>query len=135
MPLGLIPHPFMIRSRFTNNSPSPLMTYRYPYSPSPLLALYCFVLVSDCLQIYCPASKRESDVMFCLQGYQGLTIDRSLLYWSYPQDRINTQVNYRFPLAQMECKVSVLLNNCRQNITSLSLLVGTTVAIACFVLQ
>ena len=27
----------------------------------------------------------------------------------------------------MECKVSGLLNNCRQNITSLSLLVGTTV--------
>ena len=27
----------------------------------------------------------------------------------------------------MECKFSVLLNNCRQNITSLSLLVGTTV--------
>ena len=26
----------------------------------------------------------------------------------------------------MECKVNVLLNNCKQNITSLSLLVGTT---------
>ena len=49
------------------------------------------------------------------------------MYWSYPQDRINTQVIYRFALAQMECKVSVLLNNWKQNITSLSLLVGTTV--------
>ena len=45
----------------------------------------------------------DSDVMFCLQSYQGLKIDISLVYLSYPQDRINTQVIYRFALAQVEC--------------------------------
>ena len=63
--------------------------------------------------------KSDSDVMFCLQSYLGLRIDRFLLYNSYPQDRINTQVIYRFALAQV--------NNCKQNITLLSLLVGTAV--------
>ena len=36
-------------------------------------------------------------------------------------------MTYRFALAQIECKVNVLLYNYKQNITSLSLLVGTTV--------
>ena len=45
-------------------------------------------------------AKSDSDVMFCFQSYQGLIIDRSLSYESYPQeDRINTQVIYRFALA------------------------------------
>ena len=39
----------------------------------------------------------------------------------------NTQVIYRFALAQWCVQVNVLLNNCKQNTTSLSLLVGTTV--------
>ena len=47
-------------------------------------------------------AKSDSDVMFCLQSYQGLKIDRSLVYLSYPQDRINAQVIYRFVLAQVE---------------------------------
>ena len=34
---------------------------------------------------------------------------------------------YRFALGQVEFTSNVLLNNCKQNITSLSLLVGTTV--------
>ena len=34
--------------------------------------------------------KSDSDVMFCLQSFQGLIIDRSIAYESYPQDRINT---------------------------------------------
>ena len=38
-------------------------------------------------------------------------------------DRINAQVIYRFALAQVECTS----NNFKQNITSLSLLVGTTI--------
>ena len=42
---------------------------------------------------------------------------------------INTQMAYRFMLPQMESKVNVLLNNCKQNKTSLSLLVGTTVGV------
>ena len=50
--------------------------------------------------------------MFCLQNYQPLRIDR---------------VVYRFALAQVERQVNVLPNNCKQNITSLSLLVGMTV--------
>ena len=42
------------------------------------------------------SAKSDSDVMFCLQSNQGLRIDKSLVYQSYPQDRINTQVIYRF---------------------------------------
>ena len=53
--------------------------------------------------IYCTASKSDSDIMFCLQSYQGLIIDISHVYLSYPQDRINTQVIYRFVLGQVEC--------------------------------
>ena len=37
-------------------------------------------------------SKNDTDVMFCLQKHQGLIIDRSLVYYYYHQDRINTQV-------------------------------------------
>ena len=65
--------------------------------------------------------------MVCLQAYQGLIKDRSLVYLSYPVDRINTQVIYRFALAQVKSTISVLLSNCKSSITSLSLLVGTTV--------
>ena len=49
-------------------------------------------------------AKSDSDVMFCLQSYQGLLIDKSLVYLSYPADRINTQVIFRFELAQVECR-------------------------------
>ena len=42
-------------------------------------------------------------------------------------DRINTQVIYRFALAQVECEVNVSLNNFKQNMTSLSILAGRTV--------
>ena len=45
----------------------------------------------------------------------------------YPQDGINTQVIYRFALAQAGCTCYFLLNNSKQSITSLSLLVGMTV--------
>ena len=31
-------------------------------------------------------AKSDSDVLFCLQNYQGLRIDISLVYESYPQD-------------------------------------------------
>ena len=43
--------------------------------------------------------------------------------------RINTQVIYRFALAQVEytCKFKFYFYNCKQTITSRSLLVGTTV--------
>ena len=37
-------------------------------------------------------AKSDSDVIFCLQSYEGFIIDR-----------INTQVIYRFTLAQVEC--------------------------------
>ena len=39
-------------------------------------------------------AKSDNEVMFCLQSYQGLSIDRSLVYLSYLQDRINTQKIY-----------------------------------------
>ena len=48
-------------------------------------------------------AKSDSDDMFCLQSYQELVIDKSLVYLSYPVDRINTQVIYRFALAQAVC--------------------------------
>ena len=48
-------------------------------------------------------AKSDCDVIFCLQSYKGLIIDRSHMYLSNPQDRINAQVIYRFALAQMEC--------------------------------
>ena len=48
-------------------------------------------------------AESDSDAMFCLLIYQRLIIDRSLVYKSYPQDRINTQVVYQFALAQVEC--------------------------------
>ena len=48
-------------------------------------------------------AKSDSNVMFCLQSYSGFIIDRSLVYKSYSQDRINTQVIYRFALAEVEC--------------------------------
>ena len=59
-------------------------------------------------------AKSDSYVMFCLQSYQGLILDRS-------------QVIYRFALLKWSVQVKVLLNNCKQNITTLSLLVGVTV--------
>ena len=33
----------------------------------------------------------DSDFMFYFQSYQGLRIDRSLVYKSYPRDRTNTR--------------------------------------------
>ena len=73
-------------------------------------------------------TESDSDVMFCLQSYHGLIIDRSRVYLSYPEDRINTHVIYRFESDQVECTSYLLLGNCKNTITSLSLLVGTTVA-------
>ena len=82
-----------------------------------------------CISIACTfvPAQSDSDFMFCLQSYQGLIIDRSLVYLSYPQDRINTQVIYRFALAQVNCTRKLYISNCKQSITSLSLLAGTTV--------
>ena len=42
------------------------------------------------LQYICTVlpAKCDSDVMLCLHNYQGFIIDRSLVYKSYPQDRI-----------------------------------------------
>ena len=45
-------------------------------------------------------AKSNGDLMFSLQIYQGLIIGISLVILSYPQDGINTQVIYRFSLAQ-----------------------------------
>ena len=46
-------------------------------------------------------------------------------------NRIYTQVIYQFALAQWSVQVNVLLNNCKRNITSLSL-DGTIVVISHF---
>ena len=46
-------------------------------------------------------AKSDSGVMFCLQSYQDLeSIDHLCIN---PQDRINTQVIYRFVYAQVKC--------------------------------
>ena len=67
--------------------------------------------------------------MFCLQRYiyQGHIIDRLIVYLSYPQDIINTKEIYRFALTQVEHTSYFLFSDCKQNITSLSLLAGRTV--------
>ena len=43
-----------------------------------------------CVDVTVLSAKSDSDFMFCLQRYQGLTIDRLLVYY-----RINKQVVYR----------------------------------------
>ena len=48
------------------------------------------------------------------------------MYLSYPQDKIDTHVIVRFALAQMSVQVYVLLNNSKQNTTSLSVLASRT---------
>ena len=47
-------------------------------------------------------AKSDSDIMFYLQSNQGLSIDRSLVYLSYPQDKINAQEISQFAFAQEE---------------------------------
>ena len=49
------------------------------------------------------------------------------MYESYSQDRINTQVIYRFTLAQVERSSLCFNKGFKQRITSLSLLAGRTV--------
>ena len=88
---------------------------------------YCYDTLQNWAFVIVLPSKSDSGVMFCLQSYHGLIIDRSLVYQSYPQDRINTQMICRLALAQVECTNLISLNNCKQNITSLVLFVGTTV--------
>ena len=70
-------------------------------------------------------AKSDSDVMFCFQRCPGLRIDRSHVNLSY---RIYTQVIYRFSYIKWSVQVNVFLYNCKQNITTLLLLLGTTVA-------
>ena len=59
--------------------------------------------------------------------YQRHIIDRLIVYLSYPQDIINTKEIYRFALTQVECTSYSLFSDCKQNITSLSLLAGRIV--------
>ena len=61
-----------------------------------------FLILGTKVSTVLPA-KSDSGDMFCLQSYQELRIDRSLVYLFYPQDRSNTQVIYRFALAQVKC--------------------------------
>ena len=94
--------------------------------PEHVIITYQVMDVTRCLGAYSATvlpAKSDSNVMFCLQSYQGLRIDKSLVYYSYLQDRINTQVICRFGLAQVECTSKF----CKQKITPLSLLAGTTV--------
>ena len=63
--------------------------------------------------------------------YQRHITDILIVYLSYPQDSINTKVIYRFALTQVECTSYFLFNDCKQNITSLSLLAGRTVDNMC----
>ena len=56
-------------------------------------------------------------------------IDISLVYESYPKDRINTKVIYRFVLAQVVVYKLIFDFTIVKKIMSLSLLVGTTVTV------
>ena len=60
------------------------------YTLNTFVILTLSVLSENSQSTVLPA-KSDSDVMFCLQSYKGLRIDRSLVYKSYLQDRINTQ--------------------------------------------
>ena len=51
---------------------------------------------------------RVNVTSFCLQSYQGLLIDRLLLYYSYPQGRINTQVIYRFAVYKLMFYLTII---------------------------
>ena len=87
-----------MRVRTICNNPPPLQSWLRWHCPPPLnienLPTPIFFFKTNTPTV--PPAKSDSDVMFCLQSYQGLKIDRSLVYKSYPQDRINTQVNFRF---------------------------------------
>ena len=49
-------------------------------------------------------TKSDSVIMFCLQSYQRyISIGHLTVYYSHTQERINTQVIYRFMLAQVKC--------------------------------
>ena len=64
-------------------------------------------------------AKSDSDAMFCLYRYQGLRIRIGLIHkWSIDSRQLKWSV-----------QVTVLFKNCKQNVTSLSLLVGTTVVV------
>ena len=54
--------------------------------------MFYLTIVSKTYVTVMPA-KSDCEVMFCLQSYQGLIID----------DMINTQIIYRFALAQVRC--------------------------------
>ena len=45
-----------------------------------LLALCCICLRKFILSVTVLPAKSDSDIMICLQSYQGLRIDRSLVY-------------------------------------------------------
>ena len=75
-----------------------------------LLIVYAYLVnsqfsigdIMDTCTTVLPA-KSDSDVMFCSQSYQGYLTDRSLVYLSYPEDRINMHVIYLFALGQVAC--------------------------------
>ena len=78
---------------------------------NPVICVLTQYSLQDNIFTVLPA-KSNSDVMFCLLSHQGLIIDRS---------RFDSRS------LKMIVQVNVILNTCKQNITSLSLLVGTTV--------
>ena len=73
-----------------------------------MVSLTLFIMIKIVI-FHCTVlpAKSGSDIVFCLQSYPGLRIDR-------PQDRINTQVMYDWRLLEQSVQVNVLLNNCRE---------------------
>ena len=53
-----------------------------------VIFILIFVFIINCTVV---AAKSDSDVLFCLQSYQRLIINKSLVYKFYPHDRIITQ--------------------------------------------
>ena len=72
-------------------------------------------------------TKSDSDEVFCLQSYQALESIYHLCI--NPIRRIGLTHKRSIDSRKLKWSVQshVLLNNCKQNITSLSFLVGTTV--------
>ena len=67
-------------------------------SGSPYIQLHMFTL--SVIYITVLPTKSDSGVMFCSKSHQEVIIDRSIMYLSYPLDRITTQVISRFEFGQ-----------------------------------
>ena len=74
--------------------------------------------------------KSDGDVMFCLQSYKGLRMIDHLCINSIHRIGLIPKCSIDSHALKWSVQVYNLLNNCKQNTTSLSLLAGRTVALS-----